>query len=126
MSRKTLEVTKFEIMRQLKKPAFWAATLLIPLLIGVIYLISFISAASVEKEPTFDENTKIAITDEAGILSKGTPYVISGDKEAGVQMVKDGEVDLYYYIPADLLRADERSFTIFRKDWKYLIPMAKY
>ena len=41
MRSATLKVARFEIMRQLKKPAFWAATLLIPLLIGGIYLISF-------------------------------------------------------------------------------------
>ena len=69
MNKNTLKVAKFEIIRQLKKPAFWAATLLIPLLIGVIYFISFISAQSVETEPTFDENTKIAITDDAGVLT---------------------------------------------------------
>ena len=43
MRSATLKVARFEIMRQLKKLAFWAATLLIPLLIGGIYLISFIS-----------------------------------------------------------------------------------
>ena len=84
MSSSVLKVAKFEIVRQLKKPSFWAATLLIPLLIGVIYLISFISAESVETEPTFDENTKIAITDEAGVLSGAVPYVVDVDKEEGV------------------------------------------
>jgi len=110
MSSSVLKVAKFEIVRQLKKPSFWAATLLIPLLIGVIYLISFISAESVETEPTFDENTKIAITDEAGVLSGAVPYVVDVDKEEGVQMVKDGEVDLYYYIPADFAESKKAEF----------------
>ena len=110
MRRKTWEVARFEIVRQLKKPAFWAATLLIPLLIGVIYLISFISAMSVETEPAFDENTKIAITDEAGVLSSAVPYVVEADKEAGIQMVKDGKVDLYYYIPADFAESKKAEF----------------
>lgn len=101
MRSATLKVARFEIMRQLKKPAFWAATLLIPLLIGGIYLISFISSQSVEQNPTIDENTKIAITDAAGILPSDAPYVINGDKEYGKEMVKNGEVDLYFYIPAD-------------------------
>ena len=94
MSSNTMKVAKFEILRQLKKPAFWAATLLIPLMIGVVYLISFISAASVDTEVVFDENTKIAITDEAGILSSEVPYVIKGNKEHGIEMVKNGEVRL--------------------------------
>ena len=78
MRSATLKVARFEIMRQLKKPAFWAATLLIPLLIGGIYLISFISSQSVEQNPKIDENTKIAITDAAGVLPSDAPYVIDG------------------------------------------------
>ena len=110
MRSATLKVARFEIMRQLKKPAFWAATLLIPLLIGGIYLISFISSQSVEQNPTIDENTKIAITDEAGILPSDAPYVINGDKEIGVEMVKNGEADLYFYIPADFAESKKAEF----------------
>jgi len=110
MNSNTFKVAKFEIIRQLKKPAFWAATLLIPLLIGVIYLISFISASSVDTEVHFDENTKIAITDDAGILSPGMPYVTDADKEHGIEMVKNGEVDLYYYIPADFAESKKAEF----------------
>ena len=88
MNSYILKVAKFEIMRQLKKPAFWAATLLLPLLIGGIYFISFISSQSVETNPTIDENTKIAITDDAGVFSEDAPYIINGDKEYGIELVK--------------------------------------
>ena len=110
MNKNILKVTKFEIIRQLKKPAFWAATLLIPLLIGTVYFISFISASSVDTDVHFDENTKIAITDEAGILSPDVPYVISGDREYGKEMIKNGEVDLYFYIPADFAESKKAEF----------------
>ena len=110
MRSATLKVARFEIMRQLKKLAFWAATLLIPLLIGGIYLISFISSQSVEQNPTIDENTKIAITDEAGILPNDVPYMIDGGKEKGKEMVKNGEVDLYFYIPADFAESKKAEF----------------
>lgn len=106
----TLKVFKFEFLRQVKKPAFWAATLLIPLLIGGIYLISFISSQGVETEPTLDENTKVVITDEAGIFSAQAPFIINGDKEMGVEMVKNGEVDLYFYIPADFAESKKAEF----------------
>ena len=110
MNKNVLKVAKFEIVRQLKKPAFWAATLLLPLFIGLIYFISFISAQSVDTDVHFDENTKIAITDDAGILSPGIPYVINGDKEYGIEMVKNGEVDLYFYIPADFAESKKAEF----------------
>ena len=110
MNKNVLKVAKFEIIRQLKKPAFWAATLLIPLFIGLVYFISFISASSVDTDVHFDENTKIAITDEAGILTPGMPYVIDGDREHGKEMVKNGEVDLYFYIPADFAENKKAEF----------------
>lgn len=110
MNKSILKVAKFEIIRQLKKPAFWAATLLLPLLIGVVYFISFISAQSVDTEVHFDENTKIAITDDAGIFASETPYLINGDKDYGIEMIKNGEVDLYFYIPADFAETKKAEF----------------
>ncbi len=110
MNKYIFKVAKFEIVRQLKKPAFWAATLLIPALIGGIYFISFISTQEVETNPTLDENTTVAITDEAGVLSAGAPFVINGDKEYGKEMVKNEEVDLYFYIPKDFLESKKVEF----------------
>ena len=110
MNKHTLKVARFEIIRQLKKPAFWAATLLMPLLIGGIYFVSFISSQGVEENPTLDENTKVAITDEAGVFSEGAPFVIKEGKERGREMVKNGEVDLYYYIPQDFLESKKVEF----------------
>ena len=110
MNKHTLKVARFEIIRQLKKPAFWAATLLMPLLIGGIYFVSFVSSQGVEENPTLDENTKVAITDEAGVFSEGAPFVIKEGKERGREMVKNGEVDLYYYIPQDFLESKKAEF----------------
>ena len=110
MNNYTFKVAKFEILRQLKKPAFWAATLLLPLLMGGIYFISFIASQNVETNPTIDEGTKIAITDEAGILSPNVPYLINGDEEYGKEMVKNGEVDYYFYIPQDFLENKKANF----------------
>ena len=106
------KVAKFEIVRQLKKPAFWAAAILIPLFIGGIYFISFVfGSEDVNMNPTLDENTKMAITDEAGILGPEMgQYIINGDKEYGIQMVKNGEADLYFYIPADFVESKKVDF----------------
>lgn len=106
-----LKVTKFEVVRQLKKPAFWAAILLIPLLIGGIYFLSFVLGQdAVDMNPEIGEDTKIAITDDAGVFGSEMPYIINGDKEYGVEMVKNGEVDLYFYIPADFEETKKAEF----------------
>lgn len=111
MNRQMLNVAKFEITRQLKKPAFWAAILIMPVLIIGIYLVSFILGSNeVDMNPTLDENTTLAITDDAGILAPEMPYVINGDKEYGIEMVKNGEVDLYFYIPADFVENKKAEF----------------
>ncbi len=104
------KVLKFEFLRQVKKPAFWAATLLIPLMIGGIYFVSFISSQGVETNPTLDENTNVAITDEAGMFSEQAPFIIDDDKEVGIEMVKNGEVDLYFYIPEDFVESKKAEF----------------
>lgn len=110
MSSEIFKVAKFEIIRQLKKPAFWAATLLIPLLIGGIYLISFLSTKDVDTNPTLKEDTKVAITDEAKIFAKDAPYIVDVDKKQGQEMVKNGEVDLYFYIPKDFGTSKKAEF----------------
>ena len=111
MSSAVSKVAKFEIVRQLKKPAFWAAILILPIMIGVLFLISFVAgSSSVETNPEIDENTTIAITDEAGILDPEMPYIINGDKDAGIEMVKNGDVELYYYIPADFADTKKAEF----------------
>ena len=110
MNKSTLKVFKFEFMRQIKKPAFWAATLLLPALIGGIYFISFMSARDVEGNPTLDENTTVAITDDAGVFSAEAPFIINGDKEYGIEMVKNSEVDLYFYIPKDFKDSKKAEF----------------
>ena len=109
MNSFTWKVAKFEIVRQLKKPAFWAATLLMPLLIGGIYLISFLSAQGVEENPEVGD-TKVAITDDAGVFSAQAPYIINDDKEYGIEMLKKGEVDLYFYIPQNFLETKKAEF----------------
>ena len=110
MNSFTFKVAKFEIMRQLKKPAFWAATLLIPLLMGGIYFVSFISSQNVNENPELGQDTKVAITDDAGVFSEDAPYVINGDKEYGKELVTKGEVDLYFYIPQDFLETKKAEF----------------
>ena len=93
-------VTKFEFTRQIKKPSFWLTILLIPAMVIGMFVISMLAGGN-KTEPTLDENTKIAITDEAGVLPKENPMVTKSTREEGKQKVVDGETDLYFYIPAD-------------------------
>lgn len=99
--RALFTVTKFEFIRQVKKPSFWATILLIPLMVVGIMAISILSSSGKDTTPTLDENTKVAITDEAGILPDGMSIKTNIKKEEGRKKVVDGGLDLYFYIPAD-------------------------
>lgn len=105
-------VTKFEFIRQIKKPSFWATIILIPAMMIGMFLISMLVSGNNNNNsnPTLDENTKVAITDEAGILSKDTPMLIVGSEEEGKKKVVDGEADLYFYIPADFKDTKKVNF----------------
>ena len=111
MNNPLWNVTKFEFVRQVKKPSFWATIILIPLMIVGMFVISMlVSNGNHAETPTIDENTKIAITDEAGVLPKDYPILTSDTKEEAIKKVVDGEVDLYFYIPSDFKDAKKVEF----------------
>lgn len=94
-------VTKFEFIRQIKKPSFWATILLIPLMVVAMFAISMLTTKNTDTNPTLGEDTKFAIADDAGILPKEMPVRVDITKEEGRQKVVDGDLDLFFYIPAD-------------------------
>lgn len=110
MSSPLWNVTKFEFIRQIKKPSFWATILLIPAMIIGMFVISMLVSNNNHTEPTIDENTKIAITDEAGVLPKDFPMTTKDTKEEGIKKVIDKETDLYFYIPADFKDSKKIDF----------------
>ncbi len=110
MNKAISKVFKFEFLRQAKKPAFWVAALLIPIFIVGFYLIIFLTTANNTEEAKVSDDTKIAITDEAGVFSSDYPLLVKGDKEEGIEMVKDGDTDLYFYIPKDFLETKRVEF----------------
>lgn len=109
MKKPLFIVTKFEIVRQLKKPSFWLSILLVPAFIGLMTLIGYIGGTSgvVEELP---ENTTLAIVDEAGVLSAENPFNLYATKEEGIEAVKNEQVDLFYYIPADFAESKKVEF----------------
>ena len=69
MKRNILEVAKFEFLKVIKKKSFWIATIFMPVLIGLIGLISGLSSENASKQP---ENpvgfSKVYIYDSENIL----------------------------------------------------------
>ena len=111
MSKMLWTVTKFEFIRQIKKPSFWATIILIPaMVIGMFVISMLVSSSNASTDPSINEDTKVAITDEAGILPKEFPMLANGSKEDEIKKVVDGETDLYFYIPADFKEGKKVDF----------------
>ena len=113
MNKSIRTVVKFETIRQLKKPSFWIVLLLLPLFIMAIVGFSAISGYNSESalESNWDfEDKKIALTDDAGILSAentlSSNYSTFDEKSQGIEAVRSGDIDIYYYIPADFLESN--------------------
>ncbi|MCQ2570779.1 MAG: ABC transporter permease [Candidatus Saccharibacteria bacterium] len=122
---KTLEVIRFEVMRNLKKPSFWIAAILIPigfaLYIGFAALVGYNAGESMEAGTNTTE-LKLGVYDEAKYLS-GTKFINADEKEqevaiieskdAGVNAVKAKELDVFYYISKDF--ATDQKVEIYTK-----------
>lgn len=101
-------VYKFEVIRTLKKKSFWIMALAFPVAMAAIFGIVYLSnkttedAANKMKEATFS----MQVTDDSHMLSKDLLASIKAtapsNKQAGIDAVKQGQVDAYIYYPADL------------------------
>lgn len=103
-------VIRFEVVRMLKKPTFWLMALGFPIIMGVVFGIVFLSnkATMDAADKLKDQEFSIAVTDDTGMIN---PQIIENikariveDRAAGIDMVQDGEVDAYFYYPADLVK----------------------
>lgn len=102
-------VIRFEITRTLKKKSFWIMALGFPLMMGAVFGIIFASNSATEQAAKDLEKQQFSIelTDESGLIS---PSIISAvkattitDKRQGINDVKTGKVDAYFYYPKDIV-----------------------
>jgi len=106
-------VVRFEIIRNLKKPTFWIAALILPfLLIGYIALASFTgqSAEQAAGQDTDMSTLKLGLYDASGYLSTDAIDTYSDtknkieileSKEQGIAAVKDNDLNVFYHLPPD-------------------------
>jgi len=67
--KKLFNVAKFEYLKTVKKPSFWASTLFLPIFIGFVSFVSgYSSIDSMEKMENMETFSTIYVVDEANIL----------------------------------------------------------
>ncbi|MCL2085645.1 ABC transporter permease [Candidatus Saccharibacteria bacterium] len=121
-------VVKFEIMRTIKKRIFWITSLVLPILLsGGIILVSIGSSTSpIQDIDIEDDETRVAIMDESMILAipsdltelqiptsngQTITWEIARDREATIDRVRTGDLDVFYFIPSDLVKEKVEIFT---------------
>lgn len=112
-------VFNFELVRTLKKKSFWIAALSFPVIFAAVFAIIFFSNKSTAERAEQAQNEKItlAITDESKLISPQLLKKFNGktleSKQQGIDDVKSGELDAYFYYPAEL---EKNRVEVYGKD----------
>lgn len=101
-------VVRFEIIRTLKKKSFWIMAIGFPLMFGLIAGIIFMSnKATDDASKDLEKQTfSVEVTDESHLIKPALLSAVKAttisDKQQGINDVKAGKVDAYFYYPSDL------------------------
>lgn len=112
-------VISFEVIRTLKKKTFWITAFSFPVVISLVFAIIFFSNQATEQASLDTKNQKfsLAITDESQLINPSFITQLNGqtitDKQAGIDQVKNGQLDAYFYYPADI---SKQKVEVYAKD----------
>ena len=101
-------VMRFEIVRTLKKKSFWIMAIGFPIMFAAIFGIIFLSnqATSDAAKNLEKQKFSIAVTDDSGLIKPEYLAAVNAttfdNKQTGIDAVKTGKYDAYFYYPANL------------------------
>ena len=101
-------VIRFEVARMLKKPSFWLMALGFPIMMGVVFGIVFMSnqATLDAAENLKDQKFSIIVLDDSGLIQPSVIEAVGAktveSREDGIDQVKTGKADAFFYYPKDL------------------------
>lgn len=101
-------VFNFEVVRTLKKKSFWITAISFPVIIGVVVAIIFFSNQATQDaaDQAANEPFSLGVTDQSGLVSEPLLNEFKAeeikDKQTGIEAVKQGKVEAYFYYPDDL------------------------
>ena len=118
--KQTLNVIRFELMRNLKKPSFWLVSIALPIIlsvyIGICTMTGYNAEESLANIANIDDKS-IAYFDASGYIQNETYTVSDGatkelikleSKEQGIDAVKSGKYDIFFYVPGN-------------RDWNFVV-----
>ena len=111
-------VIRFEFVRTIAKRRFWVATLFVPVLLIVVFLLVFVSNSSTDKSAQAQKNAHFTFqyTDASGLVDPAIVDKLGGtlaaSDAAGVAAVKDGTVEAFFAYPADPAKQTIRVYGV--------------
>ncbi|BDZ48344.1 hypothetical protein GCM10025867_05850 [Frondihabitans sucicola] len=100
-------VVSFEVTRTLTKRRFWIATLIVPVIIGIVVALIVGANSSTDNSVSSQKNQKFSFTysDASGVVDPSIVKAVGGSKasspSAAIAAVKSGKLDAYFDYPAD-------------------------
>jgi ABC-2 type transport system permease protein len=100
-------VVQFEFLRTVRKRAFWAATLFVPVMIAIVVLLIVVSNSSTGKSAEAQKSAQFSFsyTDASGLVDTSITRRLGGHEaastQAGIAAVRAGKVDAFFAYPAD-------------------------
>lgn len=101
-------VITFEILRALKKKSFWIMALGFPMMFAAIFGIIFFANQTTEEAAKNIEKQSfsLAVTDNSSLVNSAFLTAAKAEmitnKEIGIDAVKTGKKDAYFYYPSDI------------------------
>ncbi len=123
MKSKYFEVAKFEFLKIIRKKSFWMGTLFMPLLIGVIALISGLTSVDAAKKMEQPSSfSKIYVYDTKGVINSALlipPFEVINNVESVTQQVKDDKTQALVKL-SDNFYQDLTYELYYRKDADFM------
>jgi ABC-2 type transport system permease protein len=95
-------VVQFEFLRTVKKRRFWIATLAIPIVLGIVFGLVFLSSSATKNSASEQKNDRFSFSysDSSGLVSPELAASFGGtvaaDPAAAIADVRSGRLQAYF------------------------------
>ena len=117
--KKIFIVARREYTKTIRKPSFWATTLLMPILIVGLSILSGVSGSQTEEKikQQIASAKEILVIDNSGYINKTTltgPFKLATNLDTSINDVKDNKADALIVFPQDLDKS--KTIQVYAKD----------
>jgi ABC-2 type transport system permease protein len=119
MARHNLStVISFEVTRTLSKRRFWIATLIVPVIFGIVIGLVTLSNSSTDATVNSQKSAKFTFsyTDASGQVNptivKAIGGTVASDPAAAIAAVKNGKLDAFFAYPADPAKQSTKVYGV--------------